>query len=170
MMRWFQVWSLSLMVNDIHNKDGNGRLLSMNVAIRAGRDALTRLLESGLTVHQQDEPILYRGCYFVACGPTPEHHAFAAGIVSGAKKGRLLADRALTTWSREADQLDRTYRRMAYALGIASTVIASAVWIFCIRPNLEKQNGLIAWVGLAALGLVWAGVLLQGRFRRKQPA
>jgi hypothetical protein len=171
MIRWFQVWSMNLMVAEIGDKDGNGRLLSMNVALRAGRDGLARLLESGLTVHQQDEPILYRGCYFAACGPATENNAFVAGLLSGAKKGRLLADRELTTWSREADLLDRGYRRWALALAIASAAVALPIWYVGIISRLGTLGrGAIGWAGLIALMIVWAVVLIGPRFRKKPAA
>jgi IcmF-related N-terminal domain len=171
MIRWFQVWSLNLMVADIREEDSNGRLLSMNVALRSGRDALARLLEAGLTVHQQDEPLFYRGCYFAAGGSSPENQAFAAGLLSGAKKGRLLADRELTTWSRDAELLDRAYRRWAYALAAGSAAIALSIWFYAIIPRLAaaKQEA-FGWAALAVLALVWAGSLICLPSRRKTAA
>lgn len=169
MTRWFHVWSLNLMVANIQDKDGNGRLLSMNSAMRANRDGLVRILESGLTVHQQDEPILYRGCYFVACGPMPENYAFAAGLLNGARKGRLMADRDLTTWSREAEQLDRNYRRAACAIGLASIAATLPIWTLGIIPTPGGTLSKFGLAALAVLGLVWAGVLFRPRFRKKTP-
>lgn len=169
MTQWFQLWSLNLMIQEIHNKDGNNRLLSMNVAFRGCKNPLTQLLNSALTVHQQAEPVLYRGCYFVACGPQPDRHAFAAGLLGGPKKERRHPLSDLTSWSRDADQLDRGYRRAAWGLGLATAAVALPVWLLAILPRLSTLGqGAVGPVALASLALLWAAVLLGRRFRPRR--
>jgi hypothetical protein len=128
------------------------------------------LLESALTVHSQAEPVLYRGCYFVGHGSEPEKSAFVAGLLNGARKGRLLVDKNLTRWSRDADRLDRGYRLAALALGLLCATIVPAIWVTGIIDRLRSVSpgwGVAGIVGLSALGLLWAGVLLPPWFRTR---
>ncbi len=76
MARWFQSWSLNLMVQEIRNQDGNNRLLVMNAAFQQSKDMLAAMLESGLTMHRQAEPAFFRGSYFVAC----DTHTGVSGV------------------------------------------------------------------------------------------
>lgn len=171
MTQWFQLWSLNLMIQEVYNKDGNNRLLSMNVAFRGCKNPLTQLLSSALTVHQQAEPVLFRGCYFVACGPQADRHAFAAGLLAGPKTERRHPLSDLTTWSRDADQIDRGYRRAAWALGLATAAVAVPVWVAAILPRVRPVGGgLVGPAALAALAVLWAAVLLGRRLRPRRAA
>ena len=93
MTRWFELWSLNLMVGDVRTR-GNARLLAMTMALRDNRDNLVGLLETALTVHSQAEPLLYRGSYFVGISSEPDRNAFSAGLL----KGRLLLNKTSTPW------------------------------------------------------------------------
>jgi IcmF-related N-terminal domain len=168
---WFALWSLNLMVSDVRNTQSNSRLLAMNLALRENRDNLGGLLESALTVHSQAEPLLYRGCYFVGAGSEAERGAFAAGLLNGAKRGKLLVDRDLTRWSRDADRLDRGYRLAAVALGLVAGGGSLAIWLTGILPRIHRVAQRDWWygtaiVGLALLVLLWAGAFLVPWVRR----
>ncbi len=166
MTQWFQLWSLNLMVKDIRDKDGNSRLMGMNIAFRASNPTRANFLIAALTVHQQDEPLMYRGCYFVACGPDDDH-AFATGLLAGPKKERRHPLSDLTTWSREADLLDARYRRAAWALGLLTAAVVIPVWCFAIIPRLTTPGAAtLGWASLASLALLWPVVLLARRFTR----
>jgi hypothetical protein len=172
-IQWFQSWSLNLMVQDPHNKDGNNRLLNMNAVFRRNKGYLVSLLETALTMHQQTEPVLLRGCYFVACGPDTGKHAFAAGLLRG-PKSKLLADHTQATWSQDADRLDRVYRRAAWGLALGAAAIAIPIWIFGVIHWLKKSTipwieGM-GWAGLALLAILWIVVLLGTGLRRHAPA
>jgi type VI secretion system protein ImpL len=165
MSGWFELWSLNLMAGDVRNTQGNSRLLAMNLALRENRDNLGGLLESAFTLHSQAEPLLYRGCYFVGVGPEPERGAFAAGLLNGAKRGKLLVDRDLTRWSRGADRRDRGYRLAALALGLVAGGGSLAIWLTGILPRIHRAGQGEGWywaavVGLVLLILLWAGAFL----------
>jgi len=171
-IRWFELWSLNLMVGDVRNTLGNCRLLAMNLALHENRNNLVGLLEAALTVHSQAEPVLYRGSYFVSYGHEPERNAFASGLLNGARKGRLLVDRDLTRWSRDADRLDRGYRLAALALGLIVGGGSAAVWVLGVVLRLRRLDPSWMWagvVGLALLALTWLVVLLVPRFRGRGP-
>jgi type VI secretion system protein ImpL len=159
MIQWFQSWALNLMVQDVGNKDGNNRLMNMISTFRSDKGSLVSLLESALTTHRQDEPVLFRGCYFVACGLDPERRAFAAGLLRK-PDGRLLTDSALTRWARGAGRRDQTYRRLAWGLGLGAALVALPIWYYGIIARLAPIGAAWAgWLGLGVLAAVWAGVL-----------
>jgi type VI secretion system protein ImpL len=174
MVQWFHSWSLNLMVLEIDRKDGNNRLMDMLATFRSDQAPLVNLIDSALTTHLQDEPVLFRGCYFVACGPDPEKRAFAAGLLRK-PDGRLLTDAPLTHWARGAGRLDRSYRRIALALGLITAAVALPIWYFGIIRRLEPLGTTataIGWAGLGTLAAIWAallgGMALRGR-RPKAP-
>ena len=164
MTRWFELWSLNLMVGDVQNTRGNARLLAMTMALRENRDNLVGLLESALTVHLQAEPLLYRGSYFVGISSEPDRNAFSAGLL----KGRLLLDKNLTQWARDADRVDRRYRLASLALGIVIGGGSLWIWVSGIILRLEDLGGWM-WAAIAGLGLLvllWAGAFLAPLLKR----
>lgn len=155
--QWFQSWSLNLMVQDYVNKEGNARLVEMNARMRGDLPALRDLLDASFSTHVRAEPILVRGCYFVACGPEPENHAFVAGLIKG-PKSRLIANGPLTAWSGRAEQIERRYRLIALALGLGAAAVALPIWFLGIRDHLTRPGvnmGWLFWTGLGSLALCW---------------
>jgi hypothetical protein len=175
--QWFYSWSLSLMKEDFSNKEGNSKLVAMNAQFWRDLPSLGNLTETSFSTHARAEPILVRGCYFAACGPEPESHAFVAGLIKG-EASKMIADAPLTSWSSGADVIDRRYRWTALALGLTTAAIALPIWVIGVIGHLrhasEKQNhDWQLWVGLTTLGalmLVWVIGLLYPRFRRKDAA
>jgi type VI secretion system protein ImpL len=171
--QWFQSWSLSLMVQDYVNKEGNGKLVEMNAQMRRDLPAIRDLIESSFSTHVRAEPTLVRGCYFVACGPEPENHAFVAGLVRG-PKSKMIADSVWTAWSRGAENIERRYRLVCLCLGLFAAAIALPIWFIGIKHRLASDRVGLAWLfwaGLAFLTVVWlSGLLypwLSGQMTRK---
>ena len=150
--QWFQNWSLNLMVQDYINKEGNAKLVEMNAQIRRDLPALRDLLDASFSTHVRAEPTLVRGCYFVACGPEPENHAFIAGLVRG-PRSKMIADASYTSWSGGAEEVERRYRRLSLGLGLATLALALPIWILGIRHYLVKA-GIGPWPFWAGLGLL----------------
>jgi hypothetical protein len=170
--QWFYSWSLSLMKEDFFNKEGNNKLVTMNAQLWRDLPALSLMLESSFSTHARAEPILVRGCYFAACGPEPESHAFIAGLIKGGAS-KMIADAANTSWSHGADEFDRRYRLMAWGLGLATAAVALPIWFFGVisRPGiLQSGKAWVGWAALVLLALVWAVGLLYPRFRGKEVA
>ncbi|WP_169978653.1 type VI secretion protein IcmF/TssM N-terminal domain-containing protein [Tautonia rosea] len=166
MRQWFNSWSLELMVQEIRNKNSNSRLMLLNNVVRRNRDQLIHLLDASLSTHEQSEPVLFRGCYFVSNGAEDHQRAFATGLVAG-RGGRLLVDHGLTTWSKEAERLDARYRFIAMGLALAATFVAVPFWYFGIITRLEETDqSWIGWTGLIGLALTWIVVLSIWRLRR----
>jgi type VI secretion system protein ImpL len=177
LVQWFSTWSMKLMTDDYHDTGGNNKLVTMNAQLRRDLPALGHLLDVSFSTHARAEPILVRGCYFVSCGPDPQGHAFAAGLVSG-KASKMIADAAYTTWSDGAGAIDRRYRLAALGLALSAAAISLAIWYWSIIETLEQTEvrqyarpGLwLAWACLGALALAWAAGLAYSRFGRKAPA
>lgn len=174
LVQWFSTWSLKLMADEPRDAEGNRRLVAMNARLWRDVPALSHLLEVSFSTHAQAEPILARGCYFVACGLGPGRQAFAAGLVNG-KGSRMIADAAHATWSRAADAVDRRHRLTAIALGLAAAAMALPIWIWGIigrlrAPDVSARFPAGTWIaaaGLAALVLSWVAGLTYLRLDRK---
>ena len=155
--QWFQSWSLNLMVQDYLDREGNSRLVGMNAQMRRDVPALRDLLDSSFSTHVRAEPIMVRGCYFIACGPEPESHAFAAGLIRGAKS-KMIADAAYTSWSRGAEEIERRYRLVSLGLGLGAAALALPIWFAGIQHRLSNPRvglGWLFWTGLALLAIIW---------------
>lgn len=174
LVQWFQSWVSYLMVQDIRNDEGNGRLFHLLLSLRKNRNNIAGLLESAFTTHHQAGPVLFRGCYIVACGPESEKHAFAPGLLESDRsrkgdaspqdrrpKGGLLSEYIHTTWSREALRVDRGSRLVALGLGLATALIAAPIWYVGIIQRLGHNGlGRLGWLGVAFLLVVWVVGLL----------
>ncbi len=178
LVQWFSTWSLNLMTDEPRDSDGNRRLIAMCARLRCEVPALGQLLNASFSTHAQAEPILLKGCYFVACGPGPEGRAFAPGLVNG-KASKLIADAVHATWSRGADAIDRRHRLIAIAIALATAAFALPIWISGIIERLRSPDvvipypaaGWIAVAVLSALVLTWiagfAYLWLRGRLGRR---
>ena len=165
------------MTDDYHDAEGNSRLMTMNARLWRDLPALSHLMDVSFSTHAQAEPILVRGCYFVACGPEPQKQAFAAGLVNG-KASKMIADAAHTSWSRGADAMDRRYRLASLGLGLATAAIALPIWFWGIIGRLQGKDVSVrspagTWIAGACLGalvLAWAVGLSYQWIGRKDPA
>jgi hypothetical protein len=160
--QWFFSWSLNLMKEDFQNKEGNGKLVSMNAQLWRDLERLCNLFESSFSTHARAEPILVRGCYFSACGPVPENHAFVAGLIKG-EGSKMVADAPYTEWSRDAVVVDRRYRLASLGLGLATAAIALPIWYDAVIGRLKKPGvnlPWLGWLGLIGLSALWLGGLL----------
>ena len=167
--QWFQSWSLNLMVQDYLNKDGNGKLVELNAQMRRDLPGLRDLIDSSFSTHARAEPILVRGCYFIACGPEPENHAFVAGLVRGTKS-KMITDAGCTCWSRGADDIERRYRLISLGLGLGAAAIALPVWFWGIWHRLANPRvglGWLFWTGLGLLAIIWLAGLLYPLIREQ---
>jgi IcmF-related N-terminal domain len=177
LVQWFSTWSIKLMTDDYHEAEGNSRLMTMNARLWRDLPALSHLMDVSFSTHAQAEPILVRGCYFVACGPDPQKQAFAAGLVHG-KASKMVADAAHTSWSRGAHAMDRRYRLASLGLGLATAAIALPIWYWGIIGRLQGKDVSVrspagTWIAGACLGalvLAWAIGLSYQWIGRKDPA
>ena len=165
---WFASWSLILMKKEYQNKDGNAKLVLMNAQFRTDLAGMCRLIESSFAIHARAEPILVRGCYFAACGPEPDNHAFVPGLIKG-NGSKMIDDTRFTSWSRGADVIDHRYRLASLGIGLATAAIAVPIWFTEIIPRLERRgvdHPFWGWIGLMFLAAVWLVGLLAPQIRR----
>jgi len=175
-VRWLQSWSLSLLAEDYLSLEGNARLVDLNASMRRDLPALRNFVETAFSTHARAQPVMVRGCYVALCGPAPEDRAFVPGLLRG-PKSKMVADAGLATWAREAERVDRSYRRTAFAMAAASLGLAAPLWLLVIAPRLRATGpgvsgplGWVAWAGLGALAVGWAAALLAPKLRRRPAA
>ncbi|MFO0958188.1 MAG: type VI secretion protein IcmF/TssM N-terminal domain-containing protein [Isosphaeraceae bacterium] len=154
--RWFDSWGLRLMAEGWTEAAANRRILTLIDFLGRERGRLAGLLNAMLTPHPQGEPPLLRGLYVAACGPETASRGFVGGLIRG-PRCRLMADSVYTDWSIGAKQDDARDRRLAIVLGAAFLSAASAIWWFGIE---DRNRGQGWWLGLAAIGLIWAITLV----------
>ena len=87
MSRWFQGWTLSLMVEDLNNTAGNAQLFTLGGEFRRYRKRLRAILEAAFSTMHVTDPVLFRGCYFIATGAEPAEQSFSAGLFRGPAAG-----------------------------------------------------------------------------------
>jgi type VI secretion system protein ImpL len=163
LVQWFYTWSLKLMTDQFHDTAGNSNLVAMNAQLWRDLPTLCHLVDVSFSTHARAEPILVRGCYFVAGGPAAEDRAFAAGLING-KSSKMIADAAYTSWSAGAEAIDRRYRRAALGLALGAALIALPIWYWQIigrlrSDDVSKAHPASLWIALGCLGLlaaVWA--------------
>jgi type VI secretion system protein ImpL len=153
---WFHSWTLHLLAGRLFESRGNAALVTLDHEFRRYRKRLRSILESAFSTHREAEPVLFRGCYFVANGADRLDRAFSAGLVRGSRS-RIIAEAAGTSWAEEARREDRLYRKRALAVGLIFGLPCLLVWILYIIPS-TMVYGLI---GLGMVGIVWAAVLFR---------
>jgi type VI secretion system protein ImpL len=155
MSGWFHEWILNLLAADPLNAAGNEQLITLDYEFLRRRKGFCAVMESVLATHRGGEPVLFRGCYFVATGQGRDERAFAAGLLRGAR-GRILADHVATTWSEQARHDDRRHVRAAVAVGAVVGTICLLLWAGIIQR--------VEWwgvAGLLAMAVTWAVVLFR---------
>lgn len=155
MSGWFHEWILNLLAADPLNAAGNEQLVTLDYEFLRRRKGFCAVMESVLATHRGGEPVLFRGCYFVATGSGRDEQAFAAGLLRG-PRGRILADHVATAWSERSRQEDRRHVRAAVAVGVVVGAICLVLWAGIIR-RAEWWGA----AGLAALAVTWAVVLFR---------
>jgi type VI protein secretion system component VasK len=159
---WFHNWILSHLSNDLFNHAGNDHLLSLDHAVRHHRDQMRKILDAAFSTHRGTEPNLYRGCYLMATGQTPDEQAFAAGLFRGAR-GRVLTEHLATEWTLEAIDDDRRYRRMAWNLASVSGVLMLAWWLYILDQVRFSPHRWLLWTTLAGVAVVWVYAIIRLR-------
>jgi type VI secretion system protein ImpL len=149
---WLHSWTLNLLAGDPLNYPGNGRLVTLDFEFRRYRKRLRAILESAFSTHRDSEPVVFRGCYFLATGDERDARAFAAGLFRG-PTSRVVADHIVTTWGKEAEAEDRRYRRLALAVGVLGGALILATWAYIISLTA------IGWLGLGTLAVTWGFAL-----------
>jgi type VI secretion system protein ImpL len=155
MSGWFHEWILSLLAADPLNAAGNEQLITLDYEFLRRRKGFCAVMESVLATHRGGEPVLFRGCYFVATGQGRDERAFAAGLLRGAR-GRILADHAATAWSEQARLDDRRHVRAAVAVGAVVGTICVLLW-----AGIILRAGWWGVGGLLAMTATWAVVLFR---------
>ena len=150
---WFHVWSLNLLAGEPLNYRGNAELVTLDAEFRRYRRRLRTILESAFSTHQGAEPIVFRGCYFVATGASRRDRAFAAGLFRGARS-RVVADHVVSDWTEDAARSDRRYLRAAIAVGAVGLLTCLFVWF-----SIASRSPGLGWAGLIALILAWVAGL-----------
>jgi type VI protein secretion system component VasK len=150
MSGWFHGWILNLMAEDLLNQAGNNRLFLLDHEFRRYRKRLRAVMEAAFSTHSGTEPILFRGCYFLATGKAAREQAFVAGLLRG-PRGRIFADHAVTQWTGQAEDDDRFYRRLALGVGLVSGGLTMASWLGIIFATGNPWW----WIGPVVLALVW---------------
>jgi len=159
MSGWFRSWILNLISADPLDDRGNGQLARLDHEIRRRRKRYRGQLESAFATPRDREPVLFRGCYFVATGAGPDAQAFAAGLLRG-PRARLIADHVSTRWGLAAEADDRRYRRLAAVVAIGGGLILVPAWLWMASLSL-------LWlIGLLALAVAWVVVFLRLPGRR----
>lgn len=154
MSGWFHSWTLNLLAGDLLNQEGNSQLISLDSEFRRYRKRLRSILESALSTHRESQPVLFRGCYFMATGDGRAEQAFTAGLLRGARS-RILADQVATTWTIEAEREDRRYARIALGICLVGGLLILLAWFsIAMRTSL-------GWLGLLAVVVAWAVVFLR---------
>jgi hypothetical protein len=153
MSGWLHSWVLNLLAGDPMDHAGNARLVGLEHDFLRLRRRLAALLESAFATHRDDEPIPFRGAYFVATGATADQRAFVAGLLRG-PRSRIIADHVATHWAEEAERDDRRYNRAAWIVLIVGGLLGLAGWAFVIQ-----RVPLLGWAGLLALAAAWVVVL-----------
>jgi hypothetical protein len=156
--RWFQVWSLRLMAQDYEQASDNGQILNIYGYFWQHRQALGALLNAIFTPPPQAQPPMLRRIYVAA----PSSGGFVRAILRGAR-GRLYADRDLTTWCRDARRRDHRDRNLAIALGVFAAASVAMIWMNPIESRIPR----VGWAGLIILAVVWLITLAVGWFRRR---
>src|SRR5262249_5701878 len=118
------------------------------------RNRLRAILESAFSTHRESDPVLFRGCYFVATGEDRQEQAFSAGLLRG-PRSRILADHRASTWSQQALLDDRRYARIAWAVGAVGLLLTLLPWLVFII----ERNRFFGVVGIAAIAITWVIVL-----------
>ncbi|CAN5652692.1 hypothetical protein BH23PLA1_BH23PLA1_24840 [soil metagenome] len=150
----FHNWILNLMVGGLGDSKSNRRLILLDFEFRRYRKRIRSILESALATRKGGEPILFRGCYFVASGDRQTDRAFSAGLLRGSRS-RVLADHVETHWSESALRDDRRYVRAAWRIaGIGATLCLPAWAIIISRAPWAGVAGLLALI------LTWVVILL----------
>ena len=93
------------------------------------------IMEAAFSTHRESEPVLFRGCYFLATGAEPHEQAFSAGLFRS-PRGRIFADHLVTQWTEEAERDDRHYRRIARGIGLAGAPLTLLVWV--VHPPRDR--------------------------------
>ncbi|MBX6313761.1 MAG: hypothetical protein IRY99_12710 [Isosphaeraceae bacterium] len=156
MSAWFHSWILNLIAGDPLNHRGNAELVTLDHEIRRHRKRLRAILESAFATPRESDPVLFRGCYFLATGSERSEQAFAAGLFRGARS-RVLADHIATRWTTEAEWADRRYQRLALAVGLVGGLPTLLGWAAII------QRTPWGWLGLLVVVIAWIVVLLRYR-------
>lgn len=152
---WLRVWTLNLLAGDPTNHRGNGELYLFDAEFRRYRRRLRSILESAFSTHRESEPVLFRGCYFVADGNGRQERAFAAGLLRGSRS-RIVADHVAADWTEEAARADRRYGLAALGVGLVGGLPCLAVWLFIIaRLPVVGWAGLLGLLVAWGLGIVW---------------
>jgi hypothetical protein len=150
----FHNWILSLMVGGLEDPLSNRRLMLMDLEFRRYRKRLRSILESALATRKGSEPILFRGCYFVASGDQQAERAFSAGLLRGTR-GRVLADHVETRWSASALRDDQRYVRTAWLIAGVGALLCLPAWAVILR-----QAPWAGALGLLALMIAWVVILI----------
>lgn len=150
MSGWFHGWILNLMAEDLFNHSGNNRLFLLDHEFRRYRKRMRSVVEAAFSTHSGTEPVLFRGCYFLATGEGPREQAFTAGLLRG-PRGRIFADHTITQWTRQAKEDDRFYRQLALAIGLAGGVLVLLSWVAIVMVT----SNLLWWIAPVVLAIVW---------------
>jgi hypothetical protein len=117
------------------------------------------LMDAAFVTPRDSEPILFRGCYFVASGRSPGDQAFSAGLLRGSR-GRFFAEHSTTEWTAQAEAEDRHYRRLALGVGLGGGSLMVLAWVYILVVAQSSWWGL----GLVAVILTWVvGIIRLGR-------
>jgi type VI protein secretion system component VasK len=156
MSDWYHGWILNLISEDLLNQAGNYQLFRLDHEIRRFRKRLRAIMEAAFSTHRESEPILFRGCYFLASGNEPHEQAFAAGLFRG-PRGRIYTEHGVTQWTEDAERDDRQYRRIALGIGLAGGVLTLLVWAYILSVTDSSW-----WAaGLIAVVIAWAIALFR---------
>ncbi|HEY5312824.1 MAG TPA: type VI secretion protein IcmF/TssM N-terminal domain-containing protein [Pirellulales bacterium] len=95
-------------------RPGNAHLYSLLGKVRSQfKGRLSQLLARGFAyderLDQHQEPQLFSGCYFAACGPTEDRQAFAQAVFE-----KLLDEQASLEWTSQALKSERLYALAAW--------------------------------------------------------
>ena len=153
---WFHGWTLHLLNGRLFEHRGNAALVTLDHEFRRYRKRLRSILESAFSTHREAEPVIFRGCYFMATGNDRADRAFSSGLIRG-PKSRIIAEATETAWAAEAIQEEKHYGKLALAIAMTFGLPCLLIWLTFIIPRFT----LYGIAGLAAIGAIWAVVLIR---------
>lgn len=109
----------------------NARLVQLLEELREREGPLARLLARGFGPAPDDKPML-GGCYLAATGPDAAHQAFVGGAFR-----QLIASQNSVTWTEEAQQEERDFRRLTWFgyLGLLVLILAVGYLLISMVPS-----------------------------------
>jgi hypothetical protein len=146
-------WTLDLLIKDTLDSDRNARLQGLDRVLASLIGPLTTLIAAAFPDGEKERPFL-RAIDLAATGAKTEEQAYLLSSVYLP----IIADGAVTRWTPEALDEDRTHRRRALRIAAVAGALALLVWLY-IQFGLGSLDWW-GWLIFTALAAGWIGSLV----------